>query len=225
MDISAGIFLGLGLLALALLLGLHAYRHRGARQAMAQGAQSRGWTFTPGSGALLYRIEGRIEGQPFSAESRRPTGMTGQNRGSAPTVTVIKVDAPLDDGLLILQPALPDGPGGALAGARAGGLFRRILLGDHAETASRLDDMTTLLANQLPDGLLVLASDAALVQRLNDPRAHSALTAFLAAHDRKLPATLIRNPQGVTIRILDSVTAPDHIERAARLARTVARLG
>jgi len=223
MSVSAGIFLGVALLGLFIFLGYHAWQTRGESRRIAGQADARGWNYKAGAPPVIYELSGEVEGAPFTVVSRRPAGMLGANRGNAPTVTALSMEAPHIEGIVIAEPAMPAGGGAALANALAGDLFRTILLGEDADAARSLRDVTASFGGTFPGTHAVSASDPLLAQRLLHAEVQRALSGLAGRFGARRPIVLVRRQTGVSVRVLDSLTSLEDVEAIALLAAAAAR--
>jgi hypothetical protein len=223
MDTGAAYLLGAGLLGLFGVLGYHAWQTRGAHRRLSANAAARGWTFSAGTAPVVYTLSGQLDGIAFSVESRRPAGLVGQNRGTAPTVTTVTLAAARIDGTVAATPVVPDAPGVALATALTGDLFARILLGQEAAVVNGLPDQTGAFAGGFPTSHRVFATDGDLARRVFGPELCDSLDAMGRSLGPTRPVVVIRTATQASVRVLDTVTDLDRIADLVRLAALVAR--
>lgn len=172
---------------------------------------------------MIHVVTGTVAGMPFTAVSRRPAGMLGQNRGNAPTLTVVTVPAPRIEGAVAAVPAMPDTAGMALANHLAGGLFSEILLGEEARTVAALPDVTAAFGGGFPSGYRVSASAVDLALHHLGPDLRQTLSALSESRGAMRPVVLIRTGTQATVRVLETVSDQDEIEALVRLAILLAR--
>lgn len=142
MDIGAAIMLGLAVAALLGYLVLNAIRMKAVTRRFAEQAKARGWSLIGGTGSLAYTVEGQARGLPFKVVSRRPTGMVGQTRGNAPTITTVTMTAPRIEGHVIAHPVIPESFSSKLALAMGGRMLHKLLLGSEANSVEEMKDVT-----------------------------------------------------------------------------------
>ena len=223
MDQGAAYLLGAGLLCLFGFLGFHAWRTRDKNGRLAKSAKDRGWSFTAGKPPLVHEVTGAVAGVPFTAVSRRPAGMLGQNRGNAPTVTTVTVPAPRIEGAVAAVPAMPDAQGLALAKALVGDLFADLLLGDEAPAVRDLPDVTEAFGNSFPLGYQVSATTSDLAMHIMGPDLRETLAALAEKRGQMRPVVLIRSATQASVRVLETVSDLDEIENLVKLALQLAR--
>lgn len=223
MDMGAAYLLGAGLLGLFGFLAVHAWRTRERTGRLARSVLDRGWSFAAGKPPVIHEVTGAVAGLPFTAVSRRPAGMLGQNRGNAPTITMVTVPATRIEGAVAALPAMPDTAGLAFAKALAGDLFAEILLGDDAPAVEALPDVTAAFGGSFPSGYKVSASTGELALHHLGTELRQTLSDLAESRGRKRPVVLICRGTQASVRVLETVSDPDEIEALVRLAVLLAR--
>ena len=144
------------------------------------------------------------------------------NRTSAPPTTALTLAAPHSDATVIVHPALPEGPGAGFANALAGGLFREIVLGEHASAMPGLVDVGATYAGNLQGAYSVFATRPEDAQSVLQPDVQDLLARLSADFGPRRQIVLVRRPESVSVRVLAEITDPDKIEAMARLAARAA---
>lgn len=218
MDIGAGIVLGVGIVALAVLLIVVTLRGRRDRARMGDEAARRGWSYAAGVAPVNYTLSGVHEGLAFELVSRRPAGLLGDNRGAAPTVTALTADAPRIDGAAIILPPIGDGAESAVPRALMDGPFRTMIVGDEAADVAGLSDVTGAVGAAAAARVSVEATSVGIAERLLDAPARTALDALRQRLGAENPVIIVRSASSITVRVLGQITALDDITAMAELA-------
>lgn len=223
MDPSAGIFLAVALVALATVLIVVSRRGQADTARRAADARSRGWRYSAGRAPVIATLEGVIDGVAFTAVTRRPAGMLGDNRGRLPTSTTVTVSAPHHDGAVVLSPALPSGDGAVIAGALLDGPLRSLVIGDDAVALDGLTDVSSVMASSAPPETRVESTSVSYAQQVLTAEMRDRFARLAHSDGAKRPVVVVRRSGAASVRVLAEVVGLDDIERMARLAVAVAR--